>query len=73
MIIIVILTVGFVELLLKAAAFVVGFPLYLLCILFAPIVANWPSLKVLDKMFDWWLGKFILARRAGRAYRRALL
>lgn len=74
MIISVLLTVATVEILAKTLLFLLGLPFYFLCILFAPIVARWSCPRWFDKLADWVLSrKLIWARKAGRAYRNALL
>lgn len=74
MIISVLLTVGTVEVLAKTILFLLGLPLYFLCILFAPIVARWSCPRWIDKLADWVLSrKLVWTKKAGRAYRRALL
>ena len=74
MIISVLLTVGTVEVLAKTTLFLLGLPIYFLCIIFAPIVARWSCPKRLDKLVGWVLSrKLTWTKKAGRAYRRALL
>lgn len=74
MIIFVLLTVGTVEVLAKTTLFLLGLPFYFLCVLFAPIVAQWSCPRKLDKIAGWVLSrKLTWTKKAGRAYRRALL